>query len=167
LPPPPPANIPAIGRLSGQVLTTRERLAAHQEAPQCASCHRSIDPIGFAMENFDAVGLWRTEDSSGAKDAMGKPIPGGKKTWTIDPSGGFHGGPAFADFAGMRGIVATKADDFARGFTTSLVEYGLGRPCGFSDEDLVAEILARAKSKNYPIREFIHALVASRAFHTK
>jgi hypothetical protein len=149
------------------VLTTRERVLAHQELPQCASCHRKIDPIGFAMENFDAVGLWRTEDSSEAKDEMGKPIPNGRKTWTIDPSGGFHGGPAFADFVSMRDIVATRSDDFARGFTSSLIEYGLGRPCGFSDEDLVAEILTRTKSKNYPIREFIHALVASRAFHTK
>ena len=166
-PPPAPANVPAITRLSDKVLTTRERLALHQEAPQCASCHRKIDPLGFSMENFDAVGLWRTEDSSEARDAMGKPIPKGKKTWTIDPAGGLHGGPAFADYAGMREIVATKTDDFARGFTTALIEYGLGRPCGFSDEDLVAGILARTKSKNYPIREFIHALVDSRAFRTK
>ncbi len=166
-PPPAPANVPALTRLANKVLTTRERVLAHQELPQCASCHRKIDPIGFAMENFDAVGLWRTEDSSEAKDEMGKPIPNGRKTWTIDPSGGFHGGPAFADFVGMRDVVATRSDDFARGFASALVEYGLGRPCGFSDEDLVAEILARTKSKNYPIREFIHALVASRAFHTK
>lgn len=166
-PPPAPANVPAITRLSGKVLTTRERVLAHQELPQCASCHRKIDPIGFAMENFDAVGRWRTEDTYEAKDEMGKPIPNGRKTWTIDPSGGFHGGPAFADFAGMRDLVATKADGFARGFTSALIEYGLGRPCGFSDDDLVAEVLSRTKSKNYPIREFIHALVASRAFHTK
>lgn len=166
-PPPAPANVPALTRLANKVLTTRERVLAHQELPQCASCHRKIDPIGFAMENFDAVGLWRTEDSSEAKDEMGKPIPNGRKTWTIDPSGGFHGGPAFADFVGMRDIVATRSDAFARGFASALIEYGLGRPCGFSDEDLVTEILARTKSKNYPIREFIHALVASRAFHTK
>ncbi|MCB1086726.1 MAG: DUF1592 domain-containing protein, partial [Verrucomicrobiae bacterium] len=62
-PPPAPANVPAITRLSGQVLTTRERLLAHQEEPQCASCHRKIDPIGFGLENFDAAGQWRTEDS--------------------------------------------------------------------------------------------------------
>jgi hypothetical protein len=166
-PPPAPADVPAITRLSGKVLTTRERLLAHQEQAQCASCHRKIDPIGFGLENFDAVGRWRTEDSYEARDEMGKPLPDGKKTWTIDPGAAFHGGPSFADFLGMRDVVAMKTDDFARGFTSALIEYGLGRPCGFSDEELVAEIVSRAKSKNYMIREFIHALVESQAFHTK
>ena len=94
-------------------------------------------------------------------------IPDGKKTWTIDPAGAFHGGPAFADFPAMRAVVATKSEDFAHGFTSALVEYALGRPCGFSDEELVEGIVSRAKSKNYMVREFIHALVESRAFHTK
>ncbi|NBW97248.1 MAG: DUF1592 domain-containing protein, partial [Planctomycetia bacterium] len=94
-PPPAPPNVPQLARLAGKSLTTRERVVMHQEAPQCASCHRKIDPIGFGLENFDAVGAWRTTDSSVAIDAAGKPDPKTKKTWTIDPAGALHGGPAF------------------------------------------------------------------------
>ena len=166
-PPPAPANVPQLARLAGKVLTTRERLLAHQEEPQCASCHRKIDPIGFGLENFDAAGLWRTEDSYQVKDETGKPVKGAKKTWTIDPASAFHRGPAFRDFFAMRDIVAAQADGFARGFSLALIEYALGRPCGFSDEPLIAEMTARARQKNYAIREFIHTLVASRAFQTK
>jgi hypothetical protein len=165
-PPPPPANIPAIGRLSGQVLTTRERLAAHQEAPQCASCHRRIDPIGFGLENFDAAGGWRTEDTYQVV-INGRPDPKRKKSWTIDPAGAFHKGPAFTDFFELRDLIAARPEAFARGFTSALVEYALGRPCGFSDEPLVQSIVAAAVDDGYATRSFIHALVASKPFRTK
>jgi len=165
-PPPPPPNIPAIGRLSGQVLTTRERLAAHQEAPQCASCHRRIDPIGFGLENFDAAGGWRTEDTYQVV-INGRPDPKRKKSWTIDPAGAFHKGSVFADFFELRDLIAARPEAFARGFTSALVEYALGRPCGFSDEPLVQSIVAAAVSDGYAIRSFIHALVASEPFRTK
>ena len=62
-PQPAPPNVPQLARLAGKSLTTRERVVLHQEEPQCASCHRKIDPIGFGLENFDAVGAWRTTDS--------------------------------------------------------------------------------------------------------
>ena len=166
-PPPAPANVPALTRLAGQVLTTRERVSAHQEDAQCASCHRKIDPIGFGLENFDAVGLWRTEDSFQARDNDGKPLPNAKKTWVIDPAGTFHRGPAFRDFNEMRDVVASRTDAFARGITSCLIEYGLGRPCGFSDEDLVESIVQRAKKQNFGLREFLHALVQSEAFQSK
>jgi Protein of unknown function (DUF1592)/Protein of unknown function (DUF1588)/Protein of unknown function (DUF1585)/Protein of unknown function (DUF1587)/Protein of unknown function (DUF1595)/Planctomycete cytochrome C len=166
-PPPAPANVPALTRLAGKVLTTRERVSAHQEEAQCASCHRKIDPIGFGLENFDAVGLWRTEDSFQARDNDGKPLPNAKKSWVIDPAGTFHRGPAFRDFNEMRDVVASRTDAFARGITSSLVEYGLGRPCGFSDEDLVESIVQRAKKQNFGLREFLHALVQSEAFQIK
>ncbi|MEI6239160.1 MAG: DUF1592 domain-containing protein [Planctomycetia bacterium] len=159
-PPPAPANVPQLTRLDGQVLTTRERLRAHQEEPQCASCHRKIDPIGFALENFDAVGKWRTEDFYEK--------PGvGRKTWTIEPAGAFHGGPAFADFFEFRAIVAARQAAFATGFTEALIEYALGRPCGFSDEELVHDIVKRAGAKGFSIREFLHAIVQTKAFRSK
>ena len=91
-PPPAPPNVPQISRLEGQILTTRERLLAHQEEAQCASCHRKIDPIGFGLENFNAAGKWRTEDSYQARDGRGRGV-GKRKTWTIDASGAFHKGP--------------------------------------------------------------------------
>lgn len=166
-PPPAPPNVPAITRLSDKALTTLERLKAHQEEAQCASCHRKIDPIGLGLENFDAAGLWRTEDSSVATNASGKPDPKTKKTWTISAAAALHNGPAFQDYFGLRDVVASKSDAFARGFSGALIEYGLGRPCGFSDEALIDTMLTHAKTNNLSMREFIHALIASQEFHTK
>lgn len=166
-PPPAPANVPALTRLAGKVLTTHERLVAHQEDPQCASCHRKIDPIGYGLENFDVVGLWRTEDSYQAIGANGKPDPKGKKTWIIEAAASLHRGPAFKDFYGLREIIASRADAFAEGFSEALIEYGLGRPVGFRDEALVKEVVRQASQKDFAVREFIHAIVRSREFHTK
>jgi mono/diheme cytochrome c family protein len=166
-PPPAPANVPAITRLAGKVLTTRERMQAHQEDPQCASCHRKIDPIGFGLENFDAVGQWRTEDSYAAADAGGKPIPNTRKIWPIDPAAALHNGPAFQDYFGLRDLIASKTDAFARGFSSALIEYALGRPCGFSDEPLITDLVRQTQPKGFAAREFIHALVRSKEFHTK
>ena len=159
-PPPAPPNVPQLTRLEGELLTTRERLKLHQEEPQCASCHRRIDPIGFGLENFDAVGRWRIEDSY-VKEGVGT------KQWSIDPAGAFHGGPAFKDFFELREIIASKPESFATGFTEALFEYALGRPCGFFDDDLVKAIVKRAADKEYSVREFIHAVVQSREFRTK
>lgn len=166
-PPPAPANVPQIARLAGKVLTTRERLQMHQEDAQCASCHRKIDPVGFGLENFDAVGQWRTEDTYQVKDEQGKPIKGASKTWSIEASATLHKGPAFRDFFELRDIIASHSDDFAEGFGTALIEYALGRPAGFRDEPLIDDMLAAAKGKKLGIRAFIHALVASQEFHTK
>lgn len=166
-PPPAPANVPQIARLSGQVLTTQERLRAHQEEAQCASCHRKIDPIGLGLENFDAVGAWRTEDTYVVKDDNGNPVKDMEKTWTIDPSGALHKGPAFSNYYELRDILASKDGDFARGLSTALAEYALGRPIGFSDEPWIESIVEQAKGKDYAFREFIHAIVKSREFHSK
>jgi mono/diheme cytochrome c family protein len=166
-PPPAPANVPAITRLAGKVLTTQERLLAHQEDPQCASCHRKIDPIGFGLENFDAAGQWRTEDSYTAVDANGKPDPKSKKTWTIDSAAAFHKGPAFKDYFELRNIIASKSDAFARSFSEALIEFALGRPLGFRDEPLVDEMISQAGKKDLAMRVFIHALINSREFHMK
>jgi hypothetical protein len=166
-PPPAPANVPAITRLAGKVLTTRERLLAHQEEPQCASCHRKIDPIGFGLENFDAAGQWRTEDSYTALDANGKPDPKTTKRWPIQPAAAFFKGPSFTDFFALRDIIASKSNAFARSFSEALIEFALGRPIGFRDEPLVDEMIDQAAKKDLAMREFIHALVASREFRTK
>ena len=165
-PPPAPPNVPQISRLEGQILTTRERLLAHQEEAQCASCHRKIDPIGFGLENFNAAGKWRTEDSYQAKDGRGRGV-GKRKTWEIDPSGAFHKGPAFNDYHKLRDLIAEREDDFARGFTEHLIEYALGRSFGFTDEDLANEIVISAGSKEFAVSEFIHAMTQSKAFRTK
>jgi hypothetical protein len=166
-PPNAPPNVPQLTRLNSQPLTTRERLLAHQEQPQCASCHRAIDPIGFGLENFNTVGKWRTEDSFQPVDANGKSIPKLLKHWTIDPASALHKGPAFKDYFELRDIIASKPEAFARGLGEHLIAYALGRPFGFADEDLAASMLERAKTKNFAMREFIHALVSSKQFQTK
>jgi hypothetical protein len=166
-PPPAPANVPEITRLAGKLLTTRDRIKAHQEEPQCASCHRKIDPIGFGLENFDATGQWRTKETYQAVDAAGKPDPKARKTWIIETASVFHKGPAFKDYFEMRDIIAQKRDGFARGFSSALVEYALGRPCGFSDEPLIENLVAQAREKDFATRTFIHALIRSKEFQTK
>jgi hypothetical protein len=159
-PPPAPPNVPQLSRLEGKLLTTRERFVAHQEEPQCAGCHRRFDPLGFRLENFDAAGLWRTTDSDEKRGL-------GRKEWEIDPAGKLHGGPAFKDFFRLREIVADRVEAFATGFTEALLEYALGRPCGFADDVLVQHITSQAKAKDWQLREFFQALVASREFQSK
>ena len=166
-PPPAPPNVPQLARLAGKSLTTRERVRLHQEAPQCANCHRKIDPIGFGMENFDAVGQWRTTDSYVPVDGNSRPDPAQRVEWAIDASSELHGGPRFTDFFELREIVASRSDRFDRGFTVALIEYALGRPCGFSDEPLVERIVAEARSYRRTPRSFVHALVQSEAFRSK
>jgi hypothetical protein len=166
-PPPAPANVPQLARLAGKVLTTHERLMAHQQDPQCASCHRRIDPVGFGLENFDAVGLWRTEDTYQVKDENGKPVKGASKTWTIEAGAALYKGPAFSGFSELREIVASRVEPFSRGLSLALIEYALGRPIGFRDEALVDSMVGRARGRDYAIREFILGLVRSEEFRMK
>ena len=100
------------------------------------------------------------------KNRKGRGI-GKRKTWTIDASGAFHKGPAFSDYNELRDLIAAREKDFARGFTEHLIEYALGRPFGFTDEDLANEIVNAAKADNYSISQFIHALVQSTQFQSK
>lgn len=165
-PPPAPPNVPQLGRLAGQHLSARELAKAHQEQPQCNQCHQKIDPIGFGLENFDASGQWRDEEVIG----IGKFRSGQwtqEKRFAIDPEGTLPDGQKFADFFSLRDSVARHEDAFARGFTEALIAYGLGRPYGFTDEPLAESILQQAKTHQYPIDDFIHALVQSQPFQLK
>ena len=166
-PPPAPANVPQLSRLDGEVLTKRQKLAVHTEEAQCASCHRKIDPIGFGLENFDAAGKWHSKEHQYTKNRKGQMVA--SRTGTpIDASGEFHNGPAFGDFYELRDLIAKwQTDEFARSFTEALIEYGLGRPFGFTDEDLARKILAAAKDEQYATSAFIHALVQSQPFQRK
>ena len=163
-PPPAPANVPQLSRLSDKLLPIRELQAAHMEEPQCAQCHRKIDPIGFGLHNFDATGQWRDKEKVSliANKKVRK-----EKTHVIDPSGTLPNGDEFADFFELRDQIAKQEQNFARGFSESLIEYGLGRPYGFSDRTLADEILAVASPQSNRISAFIHALVQSKAFQQK
>ena len=159
-PPPAPPNVPQLNRLENKILSTRERLAAHQEQPQCAQCHRKIDPIGFGFENFNAAGKWRTSETYEKKGV-------GSKTWPIDPAGNFYKGAHFKDYFELRDQLASKPEKFARGFSEALVEYGMGRPFGFLDEPLAVEMITQARGQDYQMAAFIRALVLSETFQTK
>lgn len=106
-PPPAPPNVPQLSRLTGKPLSPRERILAHQQEPQCLQCHRKIDPIGFGLENFNAIGQWRATE-------LYTRAQGGRKEWPIDPSGSFHNGPNFSDYFELRDVIASRSRDFAR-----------------------------------------------------
>ncbi|MCX6852165.1 MAG: DUF1592 domain-containing protein [Verrucomicrobia bacterium] len=156
-PPPAPPNVPQLDRLASKPISPHDRLLAHQEQPQCLQCHRKIDPIGFGLENFNAAGKWRDVDHD----------PKTKKNWPIDPAGQFYNGPAFKTYFDLRDIIAARSENFAQGFTEALIEYALGRPYGFTDEELATTIVKQARAKNFTIREFIVALVQSPLFQRK
>ena len=155
--PPAPKNVPQLDRLAAKPVSPRERLLAHQEEPQCLQCHRKIDPIGFGLENFNAAGKWRETDTD----------PKTKKTWPVEPAGSFHNGASFQTYFELRDLVAAQSEPFAKGFAEALIEYALGRPFGFLDEDLARTMVTRARERDFSVREFIIALVSSREFQTK
>ncbi|QDT05006.1 hypothetical protein K227x_34040 [Rubripirellula lacrimiformis] len=164
-PPPAPPNVPMLSRLDGEVLAARDLARAHQEQPQCANCHQKIDPIGYGLENFDAAGLWRDVEVISSPGNYRKRTK--LKEFEIDPSGQLPDGSQFSDFQELRDVVAMHGDDFARGFTESLISYGLGRPYGFTDDHLADVIMNNAKDNGHDIPSFVHALTLSSAFRSK
>jgi hypothetical protein len=163
-PPPAPPNVPQLSRHVGKLLSARELLTAHMEEPQCAQCHRRIDPLGYGLEHFNAAGLWRdvevTEVAAGYTVRKSKAHP-------IDATGTLPDGTRFDGFFALRDAIAKNHKAFERGLAENLVSYALGRPSQFSDEDLCDAILARADAEGGTLQTLIQALVASRPFQTK
>jgi len=172
-PPDAPPNVPQLSRLDSQKISTRERLRMHQEEPQCAQCHRVIDPIGFGLENFDAAGKWRTEEhlyrmgwvlEVGERKVHGKVVAA---SFPIDPAGAFHNGPSFKDFFELRDRIADRGDDFLRGLIENLYAYALGRPVSFADADTIDALVTEAKADGGRLASIIQAIVATPEFQTK
>jgi hypothetical protein len=163
-PPPAPANVPQLSRLTGKLLSARELLAAHREQPQCAQCHNRIDPLGFGLENFSAAGRWRqTEYTEVAqKNRIQK-----SKEHPIDPSGQMPDGKKFHGFFELRDAVTARHADFEIGFVENLISYALGRPFGFTDQVCRDEILEAARREGATPRALIHKLIASAPFRSK
>jgi hypothetical protein len=169
-PPPAPPNVPQLSRLDAKPVSTRERLALHQEQPQCAQCHRTIDPIGFGLENFDAAGRWRTEEHAYRTDWVVKGGPVGKvvkASFPIEPAGAFHRGPAFRDYFELRQRIAERGDDFLRGLVTALYAYALGRPASFADGEAIDALVAGARADGGRLGSLVRRLVATPEFGTK
>lgn len=154
-PPPAPANVPMLSRLTAKELTKGELLKVHQEEAQCAHCHKKIDPIGLGLENFDPTGIWRTSKMLG------------KFEYEIDPSGKVHRGPEFQDYEGLRNYFADQVDNFNRGLIENLVSYSLGRKVGFTDQEWIDALHEEMKSNGNRLRPVLHSIVAAEAFQTK
>jgi hypothetical protein len=146
-------------------MPARTLLQSHMEQPQCANCHRRIDPLGFRLENFNAVGQLRDQEYT--EIPVLKAYAREVKYFSIDLRDVLPDGAEFNGLFELRDSVARHEAAFARGLVEHLVEFALGRPCGFSDEALVDSILASAKPDRDALRSLIQALVRSRTFHTK
>ena len=150
-PPSPPGNVPALTEVNtGQIPKgIRERLAQHRSDPVCSSCHTVIDPIGFALENFDVIGAWREFDE------VGNPV---------DPSGNYPGGVEFAGFADLRDWMLERGDRFAHNVTEKLMTYALGRRVEYYDQPVIRQIVREAASENYSWSSILLGVVKSAPF---
>jgi hypothetical protein len=152
-PPPPPPNVPALkDDASVKVLTMRQRMEEHRASPQCAVCHRMMDPLGFALENFDGLGRWR--DADGGEDGTGK----------IDSSGTLPDGTAFDGPVGLREVLLSKKDLFVETFTERLLTYALGRGVEQYDRPIVRKIVRESAPGDYRWSSIILGIVKSKPF---
>jgi hypothetical protein len=152
-PPPPPPNVPALEETkgtnaSGRVLSVRERMEQHRNNPACNACHRVIDPLGLALENFDATGKWRVKDGAVAVDAAGT----------------LYDGSSIEGPAGLRGAVLRHKDAFLLSFTQSLMTYALGRRVEPGDMPAVRKIIRAAADRDYRLSAFLNGVIESAAF---
>jgi mono/diheme cytochrome c family protein len=154
-PPAPPANIPPLGEQKqddGRVLTLRELMAKHRNNPVCAGCHNTIDPLGFALEQFDAVGRYRQVDRSFAP---------------IDPSGTMPNGAKFGSLAEFRQQITGNPGPFLRTFTEKMLIYALGRPFESYDAPAVRQVLRGAAPGNYKFSDIVLGVVKSQPFQMR
>jgi hypothetical protein len=147
-PPPAPANVPELerGKLTGSL---RERMEQHRQDPACAACHKMMDPLGFALENFDAVGLWRTRDG---RDE-------------INATGTFPDGTEFTGVADLRILLSTeRRDQFVRCLAEKMLIYAVGRGTEYYDKCAIDKIVEDVQKQNYRFAYLIAAIIESDPF---
>jgi cytochrome c551/c552 len=151
-PPPPPPNVPALkdNTASGdaQMLSVRQQMEQHRAMEPCATCHKLMDPIGFALENFDAVGAWRARDGAVRVDASGQMFDGAKLTGPVS----------------LREAIMKRSDAFVTSFTESLLAYGIGRVLEVHDMPAVRSIATGAATNGNRFSAFILGVVRSTPF---
>jgi hypothetical protein len=152
-PPAPPPNVPALktSAESGKPSSLRERMEAHRANPYCASCHKVMDPLGFALENFDAVGQWRDTDE-GAR---------------VDPSGMMYDGTKVSSPADLRKMLAARPEVFLGVFTQKLMTYALGRGVEYYDMPTIRAILRDAGKNDYKFSSILMGVIKSAPFQMK
>lgn len=150
-PPPPPPNVPILPDAeAGQIPSSiRERLARHRSDPVCSTCHTVIDPLGFALENFDVIGAWREFDEGGNP---------------VDADGNYPGGVEFEGFADLRDWMVGRPDRFAHTLTEKLMTYALGRRVEYYDQPVVRRIVRDIAEQDYRWSALVTAIVTSEPF---
>ncbi len=166
--PPPPPNVPAVEPDIRGATTIREQLARHKQDASCASCHRKIDPVGFALENFDAIGGWRDHYRIMIPDI--KPMRDNNR-WVsyqhgpvVESDGVTPAGQMFAGIREFKSILLENQAAIATSFTKKLFAYALGRPPEFGDRRPIAAIVEQSHRNNYGVRTLIEELAASEMF---
>jgi hypothetical protein len=152
-PPPPPKDVPALDIDTSQATSIRETLAAHKKLESCASCHRDIDPPGLALENYDAIGGWRTS------------YPGNKQP--IDTSSEMTDGTILSGPQSIKDYLKANPKLFTRCLLSKLLEYGAGRQLSVGDRRIVDQIVETAPENGYRFRDLIEAAVTSEVFLTR
>jgi hypothetical protein len=149
-PPPPPLDVPALKEagVEGQPKSLRERMEVHRKNPACASCHQRMDPLGFALENFDAVGKWRAEADGVA----------------VDPEASMPDGTRFAGVTGLRKFLLENQEDFVRTLSGKLLTYALGRGLQHYDLPVIRGIAREAARSQYRWSSVILGIVSSTPF---
>jgi hypothetical protein len=154
-PPPPPPGIPDLeeteGSIDGEVLTTRRRMEIHRANPICAGCHKSMDPIGLALDNFDVTGKWRIREN-------GAPL---------DTQSIFYDGTEIATPANLSAALLQRPIPLVREFTASLMTYALGRRLEYYDQPTVRAIVENAGDDNYRMSSLILGVIMSDAFRLR
>ncbi len=159
-PKPPPPNVGEVEpNIKGENLTVRQRLDQHRTIPACASCHRTLDPYGLALENFNVVGQWRTKQD-------------GERGWwpdeaVIDASGTLPNGVTFSTIEEYRAALRDQSDRFLRGLSEKLFTYALGRIVEPSDRTTINTLVDRMKASDHTLQSLIEGIVLSNAFRTK
>jgi len=150
-PPSPPANVPPLNEAPGKSLSMRDRMAQHRSNVVCANCHKLMDPIGLALENFDAIGRWRTSDNDAA----------------IDPSDTVYNGTKVNGPVDLRNMILSHPDQFVRTMTEVLMTYGIGRGLEYYDMPAIRSIVKDAARTNYRFSGLVLGIVKSAPFQLK
>jgi hypothetical protein len=153
-PPAPPPGVPPLDvnpASDGHQLTTREQIERHRTSPVCVACHAKMDPYGFAMENYDVLGRWRTEENASP----------------IDASAALPHGTAFAGPAGLKQVLLERSQAFVMATVSRLLTYALGRPLERGDEPMVREIAQNAEPSGYLFQDLVEGVVNSQLFQSR
>lgn len=148
-PSPPPPDVEPLDPDIRGAKTIRDQLEKHRDVASCKECHRKIDPLGFALENFDAIGQWRNQYEEGGE---------------IDASGELPNGDAFHDIVGFREVLLDREDDFTRALATKMISYALGRRIEISDRPEIDKLLESLKAEGGGFRDLVTLVALSDLF---